>query len=105
MNELPRYRWPGWDAIHSQSRPERPASTKRPPRYRPPRQSSYAKAGWWAGHGAELIGAVAGLIVGFVVAVALEAIAPAGNYGWLPWLGLVVGAFGLRAVVGRQFRR
>jgi hypothetical protein len=73
-------------------------------RYRPPRQSSYAKGSWWAGHGAELIGAVAGLIVGFVIAVLAEAVAPAGNYGFLPWVGLVAGALGLRTVISRRLR-
>jgi hypothetical protein len=74
-------------------------------RYRPPQDSNYARLGWWAGHGAELVGAVAGLIVGFILGVLLEAIFPAGNFGWVPWLTLVVGAFGLRAAVRRQFNQ
>jgi hypothetical protein len=73
-------------------------------RYRPPQESNYARGAWWAGHGAELIGAIAGLVAGFILGVLLEAIAPAGNYGAAPLIGLVVGALGLRWWVGRQFR-
>jgi uncharacterized membrane protein YdcZ (DUF606 family) len=74
-------------------------------RYRPPRQSSYAKPGWWAGHSAEVIGAVTGFIVGFIVLLVIQVVAPAAEVGWIPWLTLLAGAFGLRYVVGRQFRR
>lgn len=73
-------------------------------RYRPPSDSSYAKLGWWATHAAEVAGAVTGFIIGFILGVLLETIAPAGNYGAVPWIGLLVGAFGLRYVVRRQFR-
>jgi hypothetical protein len=74
-------------------------------RYRPPRESNYARLGWWAGHGAELVGAVAGLVAGFILGVLLEALFPAGNFGWVPLVGLVVGAIGLRYVVRRRLER
>jgi len=72
-------------------------------RYRHPRDSNYTKASWWAGHGAELVGAVAGFLVGLVLFLVVEAAAPATDLSWLPWLLLVAGALGLRAVVRRQF--
>ena len=71
--------------------------------YRRPGESSYARVGWWAGHGAELVGAIAGFVVGFLVLMAVGAVAPRAEVGWIPWLTMVVGALGLRWLVRRQF--
>jgi hypothetical protein len=71
---------------------------------RPLSQSNYARGSWWATHAAELIGAIAGFLGGLMVGFLGELVAPAGNYGWLPVLGLLVGGLGVRWAVGRQFR-
>jgi hypothetical protein len=76
-----------------------------PTRYRRPSQSNYARGSWWAGHGAELIGAVAGFLVGFVVLLGIGAVAPEAEVGWIPLVTLIAGAFGLRAAIGRTLRR
>jgi dolichol kinase len=76
-----------------------------PTRYRPPSQSAYTRVSWWAGHGAELIGAVAGFLVGFVILLVVQAFTPSDAVGWIPLVTLVVGALGLRALVGRTLRR
>lgn len=72
--------------------------------YRRPSESNYAKVSWWAGHGAELVGAVAGFVVGFIVLLIVGAFAPDAEVGWIPLVTLVAGALGLRAVISRQLR-
>lgn len=74
-------------------------------KYRPPSESGYAKVSWWAAHGAELIGAVAGFIIGFIVLLVVGAFAPDAEVGWIPLVTLVAGALGLRAVIGRTLQR
>jgi hypothetical protein len=72
--------------------------------YRPPGQSGYARIGWWATHGAELVGVVAGFVGGLFVSLVLEVIAPAGNYGWVPLVLALIGGLGLRAITRRATR-
>jgi hypothetical protein len=73
--------------------------------YRRPSQSNYAKPSFWAGHAAELIGAVAGFALGFILLLLFGYLAPNSDLGWVPWITMLVGALGTRAVVLRQFRR
>ena len=72
--------------------------------YRPPGQSGYARIGWWTTHGAELVGVVAGIVGGLFVSLVLEAIVPAGNYGWVPLVLALIGGLGLRAITRRATR-
>jgi hypothetical protein len=74
-------------------------------RYRRPGQSSYAKGGWWVANFAELVGGVGGFVVGFLLLVASELVAPQLDLGWVPFVTTIVGAFGLRALVKRPPRR
>jgi preprotein translocase subunit Sss1 len=78
---------------------------EQPTRYRRPSESAYTKGAWWAGHGAELIGATAGFAIGFVILLLVQAAAPGAEVGWIPLATLVIGAFGLRTLVRRQLRR
>jgi uncharacterized membrane protein len=70
--------------------------------YRPPRESSYAKAGWWTAHLGELAGAIGGFLFGFLLLLGISVIYPDNELGWIPLVTLVVGALGVRAVVRRN---
>jgi hypothetical protein len=72
--------------------------------YRSPRRSSYAKGAWWTGHFAEVLGAITGFAFGFALALITGGLGLGLGMDWLPWLLLVVGAIGARALVRRQYR-
>jgi hypothetical protein len=73
--------------------------------YRPLGQSNFASVRWWVALAGELIGAVTGWVVGFLVLIALTALDANDGLGWIPWAGSMIGGLTVRGLILRQPRR